>query len=343
MSKEACKYGHSLSGANVILRDAGNGKIARTCKICLLERSRRYYAARKAGIPSQPRPRTLEEKIEAHSKVIGECRIWEGPKDKKGYPVLHHDGKEQRLRKYLYERKHPPLKNDEIITMSCGNRACIEELHFNPPLSSAALARTKWTRQACDVAFEKRQQQIRAFERRREFGNRIMAVYPRVMSFACSRSSGTSCDVEAIVMDVVTNTYRQLDQGREINDLQAFMCTGVRHALIDHLRRRDTVMFEVIGERYDNTPDSEETTNPLVMSEMAETQVELRNWYLAALKRIKTRTRRGYDVMRLKLQGLSLEEIASKLGLKPNTIEGYMRKARAIVIPEDQRRKALIK
>jgi RNA polymerase sigma factor (sigma-70 family) len=170
-----------------------------------------------------------------------------------------------------------------------------------------------------------------------------MAVYPRVLSFAYSRSSRVSCDVEAIVMDVVTNTYRLLDQGREINDLVAFMCTGVRHALIDHRRRSDPVLFEVIGERYDDIPDSEETTNPLVMSEIAETQVELRNWYLAALKRVKTRTRRGYAVMRLKLQGLSLEEIASKLGLSSNTIQGYMRKARAIVIPEEQRRKALIK
>jgi len=343
MSKEACKFGHSLSGANVILRDTGNGVIARTCRICLLERSRRYYAAKKAGIPSQPRPHTLEEKIAARSRVEGKCRIWEGKTDKKGYPVVHHDGKEQRLRKYLYERKHQPLKNGEIITMSCGNRACIEELHFNPPSMSADLARTKWTRQAVRRGIEKRQQQIRVFERRREFGYRIMTVYPRVLSFAYSRSSGTSYDVEAIVMDVVTNTYRLLDQGREINDLMAFMCTGVRHALIDHRRRSDTVTFEVIGERYDNTPATEENTNPLVMSEIAETQVELRNWYLAALKRIKTRTRRGYDVMRLKLQGLSLEEIAYKLGLSQNTIVGYMRKARAIVIPEDQRRKALIK
>src|SRR5438128_318548 len=122
MSKEACKFGHSLSGANVILRDAGNGVMARTCRICLLDRSRRYHAAKKAGIPSQPRPRTLEEKIAAYSRVEGTCRIWEESKtDKKGYPVVHHDGKEQRLRKYLYERKHGPLKNGEIITMSCGN------------------------------------------------------------------------------------------------------------------------------------------------------------------------------------------------------------------------------
>jgi len=146
-----------------------------------------------------------------------------------------------------------------------------------------------------------------------------MAVYSKLMSFAHSRCSGTAIDAEAIVMDVVTSTYRVLDGGRAIKDIEAFMITGVKHLLISHFKRRAITTFEYIGKRHDNIPASEEITNPQAMIECTETAVDQHNVYAAAMKRIKTRTRRGYDVLRMKLSGLSLKEIAVRLGLSENT------------------------
>src|SRR6266704_73538 len=110
-SKEACKFGHPLSGANLILRDTGHG-IARTCRTCLQERTRRYRAEQRAGriTPRREVGGALEVKLAARSRIEGECRIWTGPTDKKGYPVLTYQGKERRVRKYLYELRHAPLK-----------------------------------------------------------------------------------------------------------------------------------------------------------------------------------------------------------------------------------------
>lgn len=74
---------------------------------------------------------TLEEKLITKAKWEGNCLVWFGQKDAKGYGRLRLDKKLQRSHRLAYELKHGKLAAGIVVLHSCDNPSCINLEHLS--------------------------------------------------------------------------------------------------------------------------------------------------------------------------------------------------------------------
>jgi hypothetical protein len=74
---------------------------------------------------------TLEEKLLTKAAWQGECLIWFGQKCPKGYGRLRLEGKMQRAHRLMYQIKHGPIADGQVVRHSCDTPSCINPNHLS--------------------------------------------------------------------------------------------------------------------------------------------------------------------------------------------------------------------
>lgn len=73
---------------------------------------------------------TLEEKLTTKAAWLGECLVWSGQKDARGYGFLRLEGRLQRAHRLMYELHNGPIPAGEMVRHRCDNTSCIAPLHL---------------------------------------------------------------------------------------------------------------------------------------------------------------------------------------------------------------------
>jgi len=74
---------------------------------------------------------SLEQKLLAKTIKRGECLIWTGQKNKKGYGLLRLDGRLQRAHRLMCELHHGEIPIGSVVMHSCDNPACVAPAHLS--------------------------------------------------------------------------------------------------------------------------------------------------------------------------------------------------------------------
>ena len=65
-------------------------------------------------------------------KISGSCWICTSHAIDNGYPVISINGKKRKLSRYIFEKKHGPIKKGIVIRHICDNPLCINPKHLIP-------------------------------------------------------------------------------------------------------------------------------------------------------------------------------------------------------------------
>lgn len=74
---------------------------------------------------------SLAEKISTKTAKAGDCLIWQGQKDKRGYGRLRLNGRLQRAHRIAFELRHGPIGSGMVILHSCDNPSCVNTDHLS--------------------------------------------------------------------------------------------------------------------------------------------------------------------------------------------------------------------
>lgn len=83
---------------------------------------RRLYKA-KSG-------KTISERLQYYSLRVGECIIWQGVKNKKGYGSLNVHGKQLLVHRIVWMEKNGPIPTDKRILHHCDMPSCLNIDHL---------------------------------------------------------------------------------------------------------------------------------------------------------------------------------------------------------------------
>lgn len=119
--KTHCRWGHPFNAANLYVRK--NGKWM--CRACRRERA--MVRRRASGI----RPR-LPTALRFYSKVsvVGDCWIWTGKQNNRGYGVFRSQGKEGYAHRWAFEDAEGHIPSDMEIDHLCRIPLCVRPSHL---------------------------------------------------------------------------------------------------------------------------------------------------------------------------------------------------------------------
>lgn len=91
-----------------------------------------HYRQKVRGIPLQPLQRlnSVEAKLATYSKTVGDCIIWTGVKQSRGYGRITISGERFLAHRIAYERKHGYVPEHLDVHHKCGNKLCINTDHL---------------------------------------------------------------------------------------------------------------------------------------------------------------------------------------------------------------------
>lgn len=91
-----------------------------------------YQRVKKFGSPDGGNRKysTPDAAIEGRSHWEGQCRIWTGHINAKGYPRFNVHGRLMLVYRYVWEHEHGPIPDGMEIDHICFNRACINISHL---------------------------------------------------------------------------------------------------------------------------------------------------------------------------------------------------------------------
>lgn len=79
-----------------------------------------------------------ERDLKAKSIEEGDCWIWMGGYSSFLYPVMRRFGQNITVRRVIImELKNKPLRDDQPVRMTCGNKSCVNPAHTQPSTFSA--------------------------------------------------------------------------------------------------------------------------------------------------------------------------------------------------------------
>ena len=87
--------------------------------------------------------RTVEERLLHRSERRGECRVWLGYCDEKGYGRILVDRKSRPVHRVAYETWRGPIPEGLVIDHLCRNRSCLEPSHLEPVTNRENILRGK--------------------------------------------------------------------------------------------------------------------------------------------------------------------------------------------------------
>lgn len=71
-----------------------------------------------------------EERLAAHTELRGDCLIWTGDLNERGYGRIVSAGRKVRVHRYVYQRANGAIPQGAEVDHTCHNRACIELSHL---------------------------------------------------------------------------------------------------------------------------------------------------------------------------------------------------------------------
>ncbi len=300
--KTQCAQGHPLSGSNVKIVRNADGTSKRRCVTC--ERaSHREYQRRQRAKALRPPVKSFADKLALSIRPEGDCHIWTARLDK-GHPTICRRKRYTRVRKLLYVARFGPLKYVRDTAPTCGNKLCVNEAHI-----------------------------IGIQRELRLIGARIMCSWDEIQRYA-RRQARDQYDSDDIAMAAVAATYEQLQRGAQIENVVGFMRSAVRNAIIDQARRFKLAPMTALSDAHDTISSPADTTNPLLICEREEHQ---RKTYASVMRRVGYRSQQAARVLKLRLRGLSAQQIGDKLGITVHTVERHMNTARRIALPPQQK------
>lgn len=117
---------------------------------------------------------------------------------------------------------------------------------------------------------------------------------------------------ENVVQDVFAKLWQQYDEMREKEDLKNYLFVMVRNKILDELRRK-RVELKYLSRAAD------------FISESVEDNTFEMDLYDRLYEAIRQLPKKNAEVMRLKLMGMSNEDIAERLGIKYETVHSHLR------------------
>jgi hypothetical protein len=73
---------------------------------------------------------SLRDKLLTKASPAGECLVWHGTRDERGYGFLRHDGRYRRAHRLMYELAHGAIPFGQVVRHRCDNPACIQLEHL---------------------------------------------------------------------------------------------------------------------------------------------------------------------------------------------------------------------
>jgi len=73
---------------------------------------------------------SLSEKLLTKTQPQGECLVWTGQRDPRGYGFLRLEGRLQRAHRLAYALHHGEIPTGAVIRHKCDNPACIKLAHL---------------------------------------------------------------------------------------------------------------------------------------------------------------------------------------------------------------------
>jgi hypothetical protein len=121
---------------------AGRSGSVRLCVLsdCLGKHEARGYCAKhyqrlkKYGDPllGRPKAQSLDEAFELYTEEQGDCLVWTGHFDAKGYGRISYQGTEQQAHRVAWERENGPLAEGLLVDHKCHNPPCVRVTHLRP-------------------------------------------------------------------------------------------------------------------------------------------------------------------------------------------------------------------
>lgn len=112
----------------------GCEKPAKTNHLCSMHYARVWrHGNPHTRFPSH-RPRTGEEimRLYVPDQPNGQCWVWQGHLDRRGYGVVQHNGRPARAHRVIYEHLVGPIPEGKILMHSCDNPPCVNPAHLTP-------------------------------------------------------------------------------------------------------------------------------------------------------------------------------------------------------------------
>lgn len=114
---------------------------ARSCSVAGCERPFRakgwcglhYMKARKYGDPLAGSLRIVESRADAirrRSSIDGECLVWTGYANARGYGYIRSQGKLKRVHRVAWELANGPIPSGMQVDHTCWNRRCVNVSHL---------------------------------------------------------------------------------------------------------------------------------------------------------------------------------------------------------------------
>lgn len=93
--------------------------------------SKHYWRWKRYGSPDTVRiARTYEETLALRTKQVGDCLIWTGSVDERGYGKLGRGGKALRAHRYVWEKEVGAIPEGMQLDHLCHNTSCVNIKHL---------------------------------------------------------------------------------------------------------------------------------------------------------------------------------------------------------------------
>jgi RNA polymerase sigma-70 factor (ECF subfamily) len=155
-----------------------------------------------------------------------------------------------------------------------------------------------------------------------DFSNTYVIYYPRLVRFSQTYVSSQQ-DAENIVQDVFLHLWEHWDKTESLINMNAFLFMSVKNKCIDYLRKQTQ-----LKQRKHPLSELQEKELQLnlyslqVLDENNLSQEEIEAIITDAIRSLPERCREIFILSRL--EGLRYKEIASRLNISTNTVEGQM-------------------
>lgn len=277
--------------------------------------------------PKKTHGMTVEQKITHWSgapRATG-CVPWMGGK---GTPVLRFGGVCHPVRALIWERMEgKAMLAGHVASTTCGDSGCVAEGHIAVMARGQAAARP--AQRAKKVATERL--------RYGKDNDRYMSAalgHIKSLRFQLLRKFGYHFDVEDVLQEALLRVYLAWARDRKvIEDVNAFLARVAYSIAIDVVRHNRVIPIQYCDPQdlvlVDCCAPAE--ADPAVIYERALTEYRSAKRANAHLRKVPERARQA---LRLRVQhGLSQIEIAARMRISVNTVEGHLRNSRNLAAP----------